>query len=180
MQPLKSDGEERKPLRKRFIIEAVMLAVYGEILVPSQPVEYVIPYSTIGELYEIRDSKEPIMPEPDEEKHVRTKIDDLIGLFEQPFFRKKMKRALSVPWTHSLPFPLNDKVSLTILYALENAEYGEEFDPIETELILTCLHEKSPLLTDQLELVERLIEAGVPVQVFDVDDFEYAVEEVKE
>jgi hypothetical protein len=164
-------------MRKRFVLEAVMIAVYGEILVPSLPVEYLIPYSTIGELYEIRDNSDPIMPDPAEETHVRTKINELIALFEQPLFRKKMERALSMPWTHSLPFPLNDNVSLTIIYALENAEYGEEFDPIETELILTCLREKTPLLTDQLELVERLIEAEVPVQVFDVDDFEYAVEE---
>ncbi|PZE21237.1 ADP-heptose synthase [Paenibacillus xerothermodurans] len=164
-------------MRKRFVVEAVMLAVYGEMLVPSLPVEYIIPYTTVSELYELRDSQEPIMPNADEEAHVRRKINELIALFEEPFMRKKIQRALTVPWTHTQPFPLNAEVSLTMIYAIENAEYGEEFDPIETELILTCLRQKTPLLTDQIDLVDRLIQAEIPVQVYDVDDFEYALEE---
>ncbi|MCR8633130.1 MULTISPECIES: ADP-heptose synthase [Paenibacillus] len=163
-------------MRRRLVIEAVMLAIYGEMLVPDRDVEYLVPYSTIQELYELRESKEPIMPESDDEIHVRTKINELINMTEEPFNRKKIERALSVPWAKSSPLPLNSKVTLTIIYAVENAEYGEQFDPIETDLILTSLHEKVPMLTDQPEFVDRLIEAEVPVQVYDMDDFEYAVE----
>lgn len=163
-------------VRRRLVIEAVMLAIYGEMLVPDRDVEYLVPYSTIQELYELRESKEPIMPESDDEIHVRTKINELINMTEEPFNRKKIERALSVPWAKSSPLPLNSKVTLTIIYAVENAEYGEQFDPIETDLILTSLHEKVPMLTDQPEFVDRLIEAEVPVQVYDMDDFEYAVE----
>jgi hypothetical protein len=50
------------------------------------------------------------------------------------------------------------------------------FDPIETEQILTAMKYQVPLLTDQFELQDRIIEAEVPVQVFDIEDFEYAVE----
>ncbi|MGV2644703.1 ADP-heptose synthase, partial [Clostridium perfringens] len=35
-----------------FVTEAVMLAIYGQLLVPPKPVEYIIPYTTILELYE--------------------------------------------------------------------------------------------------------------------------------
>ncbi|NOU95865.1 ADP-heptose synthase [Paenibacillus sp. LMG 31456] len=163
-------------MRRRLVIEAVMLTIYGEMLVPDREVEYLVPYSTIQELYELRESKEPIMPDADDELHVRTKINELINMTEEPFNRKKIERALSVPWAKSSPLPLNSKVTLTIIYAVENAEYGEQFDPIETDLILTSLHEKVPMLTDQPEFVDRLIEAEVPVQVYDMDDFEYAVE----
>ncbi|MDF2959668.1 MAG: ADP-heptose synthase [Paenibacillus sp.] len=163
-------------MRRRLVIEAVMIAIYGEMLVPDRDVEYLVPYSTIQELYELRESKDPIMPDPDDEHHVRVKIGELISLLEEPFNRKKIERALSVPWAKSTPLPLNSKVSLTIIYAVENAEYGEHFDPIETDLILTSLHEKAPLLTDQPEFTDKLIEAEVPVQVFDMEDFDYAVE----
>jgi rRNA-processing protein FCF1 len=163
-------------MRRRLVIEAVMLAIYGEMLVPERDVDYLVPYSTIQELYELRESKEPIMPDPGDEAHVRKKIDELIAFTEEPFNRKKLERALSMPWAQSSPLPLNDKVSLIIVYAVENAEYGEQFDPIETDLILTALREKAPMLTDQPELTEKLIEAEIPVQVYDLEDFEYAVE----
>ncbi|TDF98587.1 ADP-heptose synthase [Paenibacillus piri] len=163
-------------MRRRLVIEAVMLAIYGELFVPEREVEYLIPYSTIQELYELRESREPIMPDREDEAHVRVKIGELISMLEEPFNRKKMERALSVPWSKSLPFPINDNVSLTVIYAIENAEYGEQFDPIETDLILISLHEKAPLLTDQPEFTDKLIDAEVPVQVYDMEDFEYAVE----
>jgi hypothetical protein len=116
------------------------------------------------------------MPDPGDELHVRTKISELISLLEEPFNRKKIERALAVPWAKSSPLPLDSQVTLTIVCAVENAEYGEQFDPIETDLILTSLREKAPMLTDQPEFVERLIEAEIPVQVYDMDDFDYAVE----
>ena len=45
---------------------------------------------------------------------------------------------------------------------LDNAQYGEQFDPIETELILSGLTEKVPLLTDQIDFIDRVIEAEIP------------------
>lgn len=164
-------------MRKIFVIEAVMIAVYGELLVPSEPVEYVVPYSTIRELYELRDGKEPIMPDAGDDAHVRTIIVQLIGLLEEPLNRKKIERALAVPWAKSPPMPINEDVTLTMVNSYDNEEYGEAFDPIETELVLTALREKAPILTDQLEFIDKVIEAAIPVQVYDLDDFEFAVEE---
>ncbi|MNP55485.1 hypothetical protein D3C76_1501390 [compost metagenome] len=60
---------------------------------------------------------------------------------------------------------------------MDTAAYGEMFDPIETELLLSSQREKVPILTDQFELIQRIIEGGVPVQVYDIDDFDFALEE---
>jgi len=163
-------------MRRRFVIEAVMTAIYGQLLVPGRPVEYIIPYSTILELYDMRDSDEPVMPDPEDDAHVKQKIGELIAFLEESFNKKKIERALVAPWRSSPPLLINENVTFTVVYAVENAQYGEIFDPIETELILTSQREQSPLLTDQLEFVDKLIEEEVPVQVFDVEDFEYALE----
>lgn len=168
-------GIER--MRRGFVIEAVMIAIYGQLLVPSRPVEYVLPYNTIMELYDMKSSDEPVMPDPDEDAHVKGKIGELISFFEDPFNRKKVERALSGPWKKSPPLPISDNVSFVIVNASENAQYGENFDPIETELILTCIREQLPLLTDQFELQDKLIEAEIPIQIYDVDDFEFAVDD---
>ncbi len=68
-------------MSRRFVIEAVLVAIYGELMVPSRPVEYLIPYSSILELYEMKDSKEPVMPEADDDAHVKEKIGELIAFF---------------------------------------------------------------------------------------------------
>lgn len=60
---------------------------------------------------------------------------------------------------------------------MDTAVYGETFDPIETELLLSSQREKVPILTDQFELIQRIIEGGVPVQVYDIDDFDFAMDE---
>jgi hypothetical protein len=60
---------------------------------------------------------------------------------------------------------------------VDNAQYGEYFDPIETELVLTSLKLNIPLLSDQFEFQDRVIEAEVPVQLYDIEDYEFAVEE---
>lgn len=164
-------------MSKRFVIEAVLTAIYGELMVPSQPVEYLIPYTTIKELYELKDSPEPVMPDPADDAHVRGKIAELIQFFEDPFNSKKIERALSVPWRQSPPMPINDLVTFTVINAFEDAQYGEAFDPIETELILTAIKEKAPILSDQVEFLEKSIEAEIPAQMYDIDDFEFAVEE---
>ena len=42
-------------MRRRFVVEAVMIATYGQLLVPSRPVDFVLPYSTILELYDMKE-----------------------------------------------------------------------------------------------------------------------------
>ncbi|MFD1954725.1 ADP-heptose synthase [Paenibacillus thailandensis] len=164
-------------MRRRFVIEAVMVASYGHLLVPSRPVDYVLPYSSVLELYEMRDSGEPVMDNPEDDRHVKNKISELIEFFEEPLNRKKIEKALQVPWRESAPLLLSDTIQFTVVNAVDNAQYGEMFDPIETELILTGMKLNIPLLSDQFEYEDRLIEAGVPVQVYDIEDFEFAVEE---
>jgi len=162
---------------RHFVTEAVMLAIYGQLLVPRRPVEYILPYSTVLELYDLTASKDPIMNQAEEDYYVKQKIKELIEFFEEPFNRKKIERALTVPWKKSPTLLVDDNVSLVVVNAIENAEYGEQFDPIETDLILTAIRTHSPILTDQIPFVERVIEAEIPVQLFDIDDFEFALEE---
>jgi hypothetical protein len=164
-------------MRRRFVIEAVMVATYGQLLVPGRPVDYVIPYSTIMELYDMKDGAEPVMEDPDDDKHVKSIIGELIDFFQDPLNRKKIEKALQVPWRESSALLLNDNVSFTVVNAMDDAHYGEFFDPIETEQILSASRLQIPILTDQLELQDRIIEAEAPVHVFDIEDFEFAVEE---
>ncbi|TVY07260.1 ADP-heptose synthase [Paenibacillus cremeus] len=164
-------------MTRRFVIEAVLVAIYGELMLPSRPVEYLIPYSTVMELYEMKDSPEPVMSEPDDDAHVKLKIGELIAYFDDSFNKKKLERSLQSPWRLSPPLPIHENVTFIIVNAMENAQYGEGFDPIETEVVLTSLREQAPILTDQLELMEKIIQAEVPVQVYDVYDFDFAVEQ---
>ncbi|MBD3918990.1 ADP-heptose synthase [Paenibacillus sp. PR3] len=164
-------------MRRRFVIEAVMVATYGHLLVPSRPVEYIVPYSTIAELYDMKDGADPVMEDPSDDKHVKEKIGELIAFFEDPLNRKKIEKALQVPWRQSSPLLLNENIQFTIVHALDNAQYGEMFDPIETEVLLAGMKLEVPILSDQIEFQERLIEAEIPVQIYDIDDFEFAVED---
>ena len=166
-----------RDVQRTFVIEAIMVAIYGELLIPSEPVEFFIPYTTIEELYEIRDSREIIMPEAEDEAHVRLIIAELIAFFEEPFNKKKIERSLAIPWAKSPPLPINEKVTFTVVNALEDEEYGDAFDPIETELILTAQLVQAPILSDDLDFVETLVQAEIPVQIYDMDDFEFAVED---
>ncbi|WP_010272696.1 hypothetical protein [Paenibacillus senegalensis] len=162
---------------RSFVIEAVMLAAYGELLVPSREVTYFVPYSSIGELYELLECGDPIMPDEDDDAYVKERIKEFIAFLEEPFNAKKLERALAMPWRQSPPLLLNDKTRLVVVSAMDNGEYGENFDPIETELLLLSLRNHTPLLTDQFELIEKVIEAAIPVQVVDLEDFEFALEE---
>lgn len=162
---------------RSFVIEAVMLAAYGELLVPSRDVTYFIPYSSIGELYELLEYGDPIMPEPEDDAHVKAKIKEFLAFLQEPFNAKKLERALAGPWRQSPPILLTDRARLIVVSAMDNGEFGEDFDPIETELLLVSLREKIPFLTDQLELIARVIEAAIPVQIVDLEDFHFAVEE---
>ncbi|MFF2887410.1 ADP-heptose synthase [Paenibacillus sp. NPDC057967] len=164
-------------MRRRFVIEAVMVATYGHLLVPSRPVDYVVPYSSIAELYDMRDGSDPVMDNADDDGHVKEKIIELIAFFEDSLNRKKIEKALQVPWRESSALLLSEDIHFTVVNAMDNAQYGEIFDPIETELLLTGMKLGIPLLSDQFEFQDKLIEAEVPVQVYDIEDFEFAVEE---
>ncbi|GGG88405.1 ADP-heptose synthase [Paenibacillus radicis (ex Gao et al. 2016)] len=164
-------------MRRRFVIEAVMVATYGHLLVPSRPIDYVVPYSSVLELYDMRDGSDPVMEDPEDDFHVRTKIAELIAFFEDPLNRKKIEKAMQLPWRESSPLILNERIQFTVVHAVDNAHYGEYFDPIETELLLTSSKLSVPLLSDQFEFQDKLIEAEVPVQIYDIEDFEFAVEE---
>ncbi|MBP2001013.1 hypothetical protein J2Z69_002056 [Paenibacillus shirakamiensis] len=164
-------------MSRRFVIEAVMVAIYGELMAMSTPVEYLVPYSTIRELYEFQESTEPLLNDPDDDHHVKHKINELIAYLEEPLNRKKLDRALQVHWSKSPSIILNDSVRWTIINAYDNEQYGEFLDPIETEMILIAQRESVPILTDQPELISRIIEAEAPVQVFDIQDFDFALED---
>lgn len=164
-------------MNRRFVIEAVLVAIYGQLLMPGRPVEYLIPYTTILELYEMKESGEPVMPEPEEDALVKEKIGDMIAFFEDAFNKKKIEKALAAPWKKSSPMLVNEHTTFKVVYSIENAQYGEAFDPVETELLLTASREQAPILTDQFEFIERLIDHEVPVQAYDIEDFEYALEE---
>jgi hypothetical protein len=161
---------------QRFVLEPVLFAIFGELLYPQEPVEYLIPYSTIMELYDLRDS-EQIVTDPSQNERVRQNLESVIQFFEQPFVRKKIERSLRVPWQKSSPILFSDRVTFTVVYALDNAEYGESFDPVETELILTARQMNAPLITDQLEFQQRIIQHRVPITVVDVADFGFLVDE---
>lgn len=154
-----------------------MIAIYGQLLQPKRPVEYRIPYSTIMELYDMKDGEDPVMPEPDDDRHVKEKIGEMIAFFEDPFNKKKLERALLGPWKESPPLPINDRVTFVVVNAVENMQYGEAIDPIETELVLTSLKLQCPILSDQIEFQDKIVQNAVPVQLYDIDDFEFAVEE---
>ncbi|TBL80403.1 ADP-heptose synthase [Paenibacillus thalictri] len=161
---------------RRFVIEAVMMTIYGQLLSPSNTVQYYIPYSTIMELYEMKDHPEQVMPDPADDAHVKQKIAELIAYFEDSFNKKKLERALASVWRESPPLPINDLVSLIVVNAIDNAEYGDAVDPVETELILTSMRTQAPILTDQFEFMDKVIDGSIPVQMFDIEDFEYALE----
>ncbi|UQZ37207.1 ADP-heptose synthase [Paenibacillus sp. PK3_47] len=165
-------------MSRQFVTEAVMMAIYGQLLLPQSPVEYIVPYTSVMELYELRDSDEPLMNRPDDDKHVKSKIRELIDYFEEPLNSKKINRCLAVPWAKSSGILLGGgQARITIINSVDTAAYGEMFDPIETELLLSSQREKVPVLTDQFELIQRIIEGGIPVQVYDIDDFDFAMEE---
>lgn len=91
-----------------FVTEAVMLAIYGQLLVPPTPVEYIVPYTTILELYELHASEEQLMNNTADDQHVKMKIRELISYFEEPLNKKKIDRALQVPWAKSPMIPVGN------------------------------------------------------------------------
>lgn len=161
---------------KQFVIEAIMLAIYGELMAPAEPVEYLIPVSTIYELDEFYHSPEPIMPDQADDKHVRNIMREMIQFFSDPFNRKRLEKSLIAPWS-SITFPFQNGVTLRVVKVDDNAMWGELFDPVETQLLLTAMRFDLPLITDQTDWQDRILEYVVPVQFYDIDDFEFALEQ---
>ncbi|MBT2759647.1 ADP-heptose synthase [Paenibacillus sp. ISL-20] len=159
-----------------FVTEAVMLAIYGQLLVPTKPVEYIIPYTTILELYELHTTEEHLMNSSADDQHVKIKIGELISYFEEPLNKKKIERALQVPWSKSPTIPVSETTRVSVMNTMDTAPYGESFDPVETELLLASQRAAAPILTDQYELIQRIVESALPVQVYDIDDFDFALE----
>ncbi|MGN7356123.1 ADP-heptose synthase [Paenibacillus sp. SAF-054] len=163
-------------MSRQFVTEAVMLAIYGELLLTPVPVEYMIPYTSLLELYEFLSSDEPLMSNDEDDKHVKAKVRELVDYLDEPLNKKKIQKALNMPWAKSPYILIGESARVTVVNAMDTAPYGELFDPVETELLLVSQREQTPLLTDQPELIHRIIDAAVPVQVFDIDDFQFAVE----
>ena len=126
-----------------FVTEAVMLAIYGQLLVPPKPVEYIIPYTTILELYELQTTEEHLMNSSADDQHVKIKIGELISYFEEPLNKKKIERALQVPWSKSPTIPVSETTRVSVMNTMDTAPYGESFDPVETE---SLWHPKEPRL----------------------------------
>jgi hypothetical protein len=161
---------------QRFVLEPILFAIFGELLYPTEPVEYLIPYSALIELYEMRDYDE-IVSDPVENERVKQNLAGLIAFFEQPFVKKKIDKTLKMPWQKSTPILFSESVTFTLVFSIDNAEFGETFDPIETELILTAKREGVPIISDQLEFQQRAMEMRIPVTFIDVADFGFAIEE---
>ncbi|GIO53282.1 MULTISPECIES: ADP-heptose synthase [Paenibacillus] len=163
-------------MSRQFVTEAVMVAIYGELLQTSVPVEYIVPYTSLLELYELQDSDEPLMSSAEDDRYVKARIKELTAYFEEPLNKKKIQKALHMPWAKSPSILLGESARITVINAMDTAPYGELFDPVETELLLSSQREEAPVLTDQIELIQRIVEAAVPVHVFDIEDFQFAVE----
>lgn len=163
-------------MSRRFVIEAVMVAIYGELLTPKTAIEYIVPYSTIMELYELHHSPDPIINNTLQDQLVKERIGQLIAYLDMPFHRKKLEQSLHIPWARSASILFSKDIKWTIINALEQEQYGEYFDPIETEIVLVAEREKVPVLTDQIEFISKIVEGQVPVQVFDIADFQFALE----
>lgn len=161
---------------KRFVLEPVLFAIFSELLDPIEPIEYVFPYSTVMELYELKDSDQVVV-DRSQDARVKANIEQLIAFFEQPFVSKKLDRALKVPWAKSTPILFSEQVTFTVVNALDNAEFGEAFDPIETELLLTARREQAAIITDQLEFQQRVFDAKAGVTVIDVAEIGFNVQE---
>ncbi|PWK13892.1 ADP-heptose synthase [Tumebacillus permanentifrigoris] len=161
---------------QRYVLEPVLFAIFGELLFPNEPVEYLMPYSTVMELYELLDT-ESIVTDPLQNEVVKQNVRKFIEFFEQPFVKKKMDKILRVPWTKSAPILFSENVTFTVVFSIDNAEYGETFDPIETELVMLARREQVPIISDQLEFGQRIVAAKVPVTVVDVADFGFLLED---
>lgn len=165
-------------MSKTFVTELVVLAMYGELLQPPQPVCFLLPYSSLEELYMLLD--EPAIggtAEPEDQADMLASIQHLLQFLENPFVQKKIGRVLQIPWTVSHPIIYNEQVTFQFVNAQDTEFYGEEFDPIETELIEIAARHNVPLLIEDTSIHQRIIELELTVQVYDVADYVFALEE---
>lgn len=160
---------------RTFVTEPVVLAIFGELLSPPEPVRFLFPLSAVRELQILVGEK--LSSDKEEQAAIQANIERLLAFWENPFVRKRIEPVTVAPWRMSHPILYNDKVTFQVVNAVDTAAYGEEFDPIETELILLAIKEDVPLLIEDPSVHERIIQLGIPVQVFDVADFEFALEE---
>lgn len=160
---------------RTFVTEPLVLALFSELLLPSYPVRYLIPYSSLQELYLF--GNERLSEDEEEQNVIMENITILIDFFENPFVKKKIDSIASIPWAVSKPILYHEQVSFQVVNSTESAEFGDEFDPIETELLLLAAKENVPLLIEDPSIQQRIIDYDVSVQVYDVADFEFALEE---
>lgn len=155
--------------------EPLVLAMFSELLFPSYPVRYLFPYSALQELYLL--TNERFSDDEEEEAVIHDHISTLIRFFENPFVKKKIDQTAAIPWAVSKPILYNEHISFQVVNSLDSGEFGEEFDPIETELLLIAVKEQAPLLIEDLSIQQRIIDFEIPIRVFDVADFAFALEE---
>ena len=86
---------------------------------------------SIQELYELQTGSEPIMLEEEDDGFVKQMIGELIAFFEESFNKKKIEKALTVPWRKSPPCRSMSMSRLMVVFAIDNEEYGEQFDPLK-------------------------------------------------
>ncbi|GAX89511.1 ADP-heptose synthase [Effusibacillus lacus] len=160
---------------RSFAVEPVVLAIYGELLQPSVPVRFLMPLSAVEELGLFLE--ENFSSDEEEQAAIHSNIKRLVSFFDNPFVRKKTTLAGHPPWSVSKPVVYNEFVTVQVVNTVDTAAFGEEFDPIETELILLAMKENVPILTEDPFLQDRIVNSGLDVQVYDVEDFEFALEE---
>lgn len=76
-------------MSRQFVTEAVMLAIYGQLLSAAEPVEYIVPYTSFLELYELQETSDPLMDNTADDEYVKKKIRELVGYLEEPLNQKK-------------------------------------------------------------------------------------------
>jgi hypothetical protein len=160
---------------RTFVTEPLVLAIFSELLFPSYPVRYLFPYSSLQELYLL--TNERFSEDDEEQAAIHDHISTLIRFFENPFVKKKIDRITAIPWAVSKPILYNGQISFQVINSSDSGEFGEEFDPIETELLMIAVKERVPLLIEDLSIQQRIIDFEIPIQVFDVADFQFALEE---
>lgn len=105
-------------MSRQFVTEAVMVAIYGQLLTSPAPVEYMVPYTSLLELYEFQDSTEPLMDNPMDDQHVKRKVSELISYFEEPLNQKKFGvrfRCLGPRACLFYSMPIHHSLSLMLL-----------------------------------------------------------------
>lgn len=156
---------------RRLVIEAAVFVTYGKFLLPDLAIDYYIPYSTILELFDIERTTKPIMEDPAEDVIVKRKVTQFLQYLNHPHNRRTIDTALQTAWAVSEPIIYFDTIRLVIVNAIDQSQFTNKFDSIETELIMTALKFDAPLLCDQFQLQQNIEAANLGVHVLDIDEF---------